>query len=218
MTPKAVARSAVAVGSALAFAVVMVSVISNGFPLGNSAQWFTAIGAVGTLIGARMDLRRQRTRDNLEKRRESASWISAWVQTPNADSVNNPGSLTDGWELVLHNASNSPLETWDIRPVIQQGGAASFHESFGSDEYGTIPPGTRWRWPLDEALCATAGVKLTHFKVELWFRDRNGLGWRRDDGFLREQEVDEREASRAEACDRCTANADHSEPVTERAG
>jgi len=211
--PKALGRLGVIICSAIVFAVVMISVRSNGFPLGNSAQWFAAIGTVGTLIGTTTDLHRQRTKDNFEKRRESASWVSAWVQTPNADQVTNPGSLTHGWELVLHNGSRSPLDTWDVQPVIQQGGATSFHESFGSDRFGTIPPGTKWRWPLDDALCATAVSKSTHFKVELRFRDPDGLAWRRDDGVLREQDVSERKASSVEVCNRCAATEVHAEPA-----
>ncbi len=177
--------------------------------LGNVPTWLAAIGTVGALWVALLQIRTERSRriardatDLEEHHRSQARLVAAWVGPPEPH-LGGPGSVygpSGRTPIYLFNGSGEPVYTLVASIVFIQGAAPHTTEKtlefFHSREPGTtwsqapvttvsiLPPG---KWRIWIPGTHWAGVMAGRSGAEVAFSDRAGAHWiRRALGTLEE--------------------------------
>jgi hypothetical protein len=178
--------------------------------LGDLPAWVAAVGTVGALIAALVQIKRERDRrirqeekDREERHQEQARLVSGWVGTYEPvpwDDPDNPAPIVR-YPMYLQNSSNEPIYNVLTTVVTLQAAGtprtgeewSAYVESMSEHEVMIprttaviLPPG-RWRvWVVSEPVSAMQ-VRLA---AEVAFTDRSGVHWvRRSDGALEQLEA-----------------------------
>ncbi len=167
--------------------------------LGDAPTWLAAVGTVGALWVALIQIRTERSRriardaaDRQERHRSQACLVAAWVGPPEPDpsgrgSGDGPSGRTP---IYLLNGSLEPVYTLVASVVFTQGAAPRTTEEtlefFHSREPGTtwsqapvttvsiLPPG---KWMIWIPGTHWAGVMAGRSGAEVAFSDRAGAHW-----------------------------------------
>jgi hypothetical protein len=170
---------------------------------GDVPTWVAAVGTVGTLGAALLQIGSERSRrlsqeaaDREERRRDQARLIAGWVG-PIVQETEEAGSRT--W-IILSNGSPEPVysvyaaivfiqgaaphtgEEWHrLREQVQEGGEDPEYRS--TTTASILPPG-RWRVCVPQAAWGISGGRIG---AEVAFTDRASIHWvRRATGALEE--------------------------------
>ncbi len=169
-------------------------------PPGNWPEWFGALGTVGVLVAALIQIARERSRlrtDHKEQlareRRAQAELVSAWigdVRTSNDFNIKIGAPSDIATNLELSNASGSPVYR-AVLSVVDIQGIGWRGEGKAPDGYqvciSIVPPG-RFHLTLHRGFGSGMG---SHMAIEIAFTDAAGKYWvRRASGRLDELTVD----------------------------
>ena len=127
------------------------------------ADWFSAIGTVGTLIVAIWKLTSGAKKDRDDRRRHQAQQLTAWVDETNGLQIVSNRSGMPVYDAVL---------TFTIN--VSDGRQAPTGEEYYQHAFHTLPPGD-WQLPCPKGWHGMGAYP----GVELAFRDAGGQHWLR---------------------------------------
>lgn len=154
--------------------------------VGNLPSWLAAVGTVGTLIAALLQIRSERARfvaqqaaDRQERRYAQARLISAWMKALGSDPPTD-GTPHSYMKIALANGSAEPVYNVLVTVVDVQGTIPHQRENFGTNNrqyiqdatLSILPPG-RWSVRVDGAF----GAMGSRPGAEVAFTDRSRVHW-----------------------------------------